>query len=56
MFRVKVDFGDYTYETDVLEVKVKENHAKFLIWNDIEKEFQVVDSFDCEYVKDIVIH
>lgn len=56
MFRVKVDFGDYTYETDVLEVKVKENYAKFLIWNDIEKEFQVVNSFDCEYVNEMVIY
>lgn len=56
MFRVKVDFGTYTYETEVLNVKVKEDYAKFLIWNEIEGEFQVVDSFNCEFIKDAIIY
>lgn len=52
MFRIKVD----RYETEVLHVDIVDMKAKFLIWDTRCGAFRVVDSDDCKYVKDIVIH
>lgn len=50
MFRVKVD----GYEVEVLYVDIVNINAKFLIWDDRNNEFKVVNSACCEYVKDIM--